>query len=164
MQTNLNRLRRLGLVSVSLIEGYAIGGGAEVSTSTDFRIMTNTEKSYIRFIHHRLSLCPGWGGGSRLVQIIGRKEALKVMLQAEKLPAPKAYELGIVDEIIAGDGIKAAKEFLDVYTDYNVNSTRAIKSLVASGRHYCYCDYRLRGLHYHSRAAGERAVHFQGSV
>ena len=120
MQTNLNRIRRLGLVSVSLIEGFAIGGGAEVSTSTDFRVMTNSEKSYIRFIHHRLSLCPGWGGGSRLVQIIGRNQA------------PKAYELGIVDDILTGDPMKGAKAFLDLYTDYNVNSTRAIKSLVAS--------------------------------
>lgn len=132
MQTNLNRIRRLGLVSVSLIEGFAIGGGAEVSTSTDFRVMTNSEKSYIRFIHHRLSLCPGWGGGSRLVQIIGRNQALKVLLQAEKLPAPKAYELGIVDDILTGDPMKGTKAFLDLYTDYNVNSTRAIKSLVAS--------------------------------
>lgn len=132
MQTNLNRIRRLGLVSVSLIEGFAIGGGAEVSTSTDFRVMTNSEKSYIRFIHHRLSLCPGWGGGSRLVQIIGRNQALKVLLQAEKLQAPKAYELGIVDDILTGDPMKGAKAFLDLYTDYNVNSTRAIKSLVAS--------------------------------
>ena len=85
MQTNLNRIRRLGLVSVSLIEGFAIGGGAEVSTSTDFRVMTNSEKSYIRFIHHRLSLCPGWGGDLRLVQVIERNQALKVLLQAEKL-------------------------------------------------------------------------------
>ena len=37
MQTSLTRLRRLGLVSVCLIEGYAIGGGAEITTCTDFR-------------------------------------------------------------------------------------------------------------------------------
>ena len=37
MQTSLTRLRRLGLVSVCLIEGYAVGGGAELTTSTDFR-------------------------------------------------------------------------------------------------------------------------------
>ena len=83
MQTSLTRLRRLGLVSVALIEGYAIGGGAEISTSTDFRVMVSQEKSYIRFIHNSLSLCPGWGGASRLTQIIGRKSALRVMLGAE---------------------------------------------------------------------------------
>lgn len=132
MQTNLNRLRRLGLVSVSLIEGYAVGGGAEVSTSTDFRVMTSTEKSYIRFIHNKLSLCPGWGGGSRLTQIIGRKKALEVMLQAEKLSAAKAYEYGIVDDIIQGNGYDGAMNFLEQYTQFNVNSTRAIKKIVAS--------------------------------
>lgn len=132
MQTTLTRLRRLGLVSVALIEGYAVGGGAEVSTSTDFRVMTSTEKSYIRFIHNKLSLCPGWGGGSRLTQIVGRKQALKIMLQAEKLSAAKAFEYGIVDDIIQGDGMTGALRFIEEYTQFNVNSTRAIKKIVAS--------------------------------
>lgn len=132
MQTSLTRLRRLGLVSVCLIEGYAIGGGAEITTSTDFRVMKDGEKSYIRFIHNKLSLCQGWGGASRLTQILGRKKALQVLLQAEKLHAAKAYELGFVDDIITGDALEGAKTFLADYTQYNVNSTRAIKRLVAS--------------------------------
>ena len=61
-----------------------------------------------------------------------QEPSLAMLLQAEKLPAPKAYELGIVDDILTGDPMKGAKAFLDLYTDYNVNSTRAIKSLVAS--------------------------------
>lgn len=132
MQTSLTRLRRLGLVSVCLIEGYAIGGGAEITTSTDFRVMKEGEKSYIRFIHNRLSLCQGWGGASRLTQILGRKKALQVLLQAEKLHAAKAFELGFVDDILTGDALEGAKTFLSEYTQYNVNSTRAIKRLVAS--------------------------------
>ena len=143
MQTSLTRIRRLGLVSVALIEGYAIGGGAELSTCTDFRVMPKTEKTYIRFIHNRLSLCPGWGGASRLVQIIGRKAALRVLLQAEKLDALSAYEIGIVDEIISGESLEAAKKFLEKYTQFNVNSTRAIKKLVAS-KNMKELLYRLR--------------------
>lgn len=132
MQTNLTRLRRLGLVSVALIEGYAVGGGAEITTACDFRVMTSTEKSYIRFIHNKLSLCPGWGGASRLTQILGRKKALQVLLQAEKLSASNAHDLGLVDDIILGDGYKGAMTFLEDYTHFNVNSTRAIKRIVAS--------------------------------
>lgn len=132
MQTSLTRLRRLGLVSVALIEGYAIGGGAEISTSTDFRVMVSQEKSYIRFIHNSLSLCPGWGGASRLTQIIGRKSALRVMLGAEKLSAAKAFELGLVDDIVTGDGMEGAKRFLFDFTQYNPTSSQAIKQMVAS--------------------------------
>ena len=132
MQTNLTRLRRLGLVSVALIEGYAVGGGAEITTACDFRVMTSTEKSYIRFIHNKLSLCPGWGGASRLTQILGRKKALEVLLQAEKISASNAHDLGLVDDIIQGDGYKGAMTFLENYTHFNANSTRAIKRIVAS--------------------------------
>lgn len=46
MQTSLTRLRRLGLVSVCLIEGYAIGGGAEITTSTDFRYRMLKENQF----------------------------------------------------------------------------------------------------------------------
>ena len=46
MQTSLTRLRRLGLVSVCLIEGYAIGGGAEITTSTDFRYRVLKENQF----------------------------------------------------------------------------------------------------------------------
>ena len=132
MQTSLTRLRRLGLVSVALIEGYAIGGGAEVSTFADFRVMKSDAHSYIRFIHNRLSLCPGWGGASRLTQIIGRKAALRVLLQAEKLSAAQAHEFGIVDDIVTGDAMEAAKQFLFDYTQFNPVSSQAIKRIVAS--------------------------------
>lgn len=134
MQTSLTRLRRLGLVSVALIEGYAIGGGAEIATSTDFRVMASQEKSYIRFIHNSLSLCPGWGGASRLTQIIGRKAALRVLLEAEKLSATKAHELGLVDDIVTGDGMAEAKRFLFEFTLYDPTSSQSIKRMVASRR------------------------------
>lgn len=94
--------------------------------------MVSQEKSYIRFIHNSLSLCPGWGGASRLTQIIGRKSALRVMLGAEKLSAAKAFELGLVDDIVTGDGMEGAKRFLFDFTQYNPTSSQAIKQMVAS--------------------------------
>ena len=46
--------------------------------------------------------------------------------------AANTLELGFVDDIITGDALEGAKTFLADYTQYNVNSTRAIKRLVAS--------------------------------
>lgn len=40
MQYNLIRLQRLPMVSVALIEGYALGGGAELATGADLRLMS----------------------------------------------------------------------------------------------------------------------------
>ena len=47
--------------------------------------MKEDPKSYIRFIHNSLSLCPGWGGASRLIQIVGRQNALQILLKAEQV-------------------------------------------------------------------------------
>ena len=47
-----NRIRQCDLISVSLIEGPAIGGGAELATCTDYRIMA--ESSWVRFVHASL--------------------------------------------------------------------------------------------------------------
>ncbi|KAJ3358580.1 enoyl CoA hydratase domain-containing protein 1, partial [Allomyces javanicus] len=42
MHDSLTRLRELPLVSFAAVEGYAIGGGAELTTTTDFRIVTHS--------------------------------------------------------------------------------------------------------------------------
>ena len=94
--------------------------------------MKEDEKSYIRFIHNRLSLCPGWGGASRLIQIVGRQKALQILLKAEKLHAREACELGLVNSITTKEGLEGAFSFLEEYTQFNINSTQAIKKLVAS--------------------------------
>lgn len=55
----LNSLKASSSIIVSLVNGPALGGGAEVVTASDFRIMLST--TYIQFYHARRSLSPGWG-------------------------------------------------------------------------------------------------------
>ncbi|XP_025831602.1 ethylmalonyl-CoA decarboxylase-like [Agrilus planipennis] len=60
MQDTLNRLQRLPLISVSLLEGFAIGGGAEVAVSCDYIVVANNAK--FGFVHAKMGLVPVWGG------------------------------------------------------------------------------------------------------
>ncbi|KAG7273241.1 hypothetical protein CRUP_001337 [Coryphaenoides rupestris] len=69
MQDALTRLLRLPLVSVALVEGRALGGGAELTTACDFRLVTRDSR--IQFVHKHMGLVPGWGGAARLVPIRG---------------------------------------------------------------------------------------------
>uniref|UniRef100_A0A8D2PTK6 Ethylmalonyl-CoA decarboxylase n=1 Tax=Zosterops lateralis melanops TaxID=1220523 RepID=A0A8D2PTK6_ZOSLA len=62
MQNTLTRLMRLPLISVALVQGKAFGGGAELTTACDFRLMT--PGSEIRFVHKHMGLVPGWGGAA----------------------------------------------------------------------------------------------------
>jgi len=65
MHNNVSRLANLPLISVCLVRGRAIGGGAELTLSTDFRTFAPTGK--LNFVQARLGILPGMGGGSKLV-------------------------------------------------------------------------------------------------
>ncbi|KFV77223.1 Ethylmalonyl-CoA decarboxylase, partial [Dryobates pubescens] len=77
MQNTLTRLMRLPLISVALVQGKAFGGGAELATACDFRLMS--PGSELRFVHRLMGLAPGWGGGARLVRIVGTGAALRLL-------------------------------------------------------------------------------------
>ena len=62
MTDSLNSLRQSAFVSLCFINGGALGGGAELTTFSDFRIMTSSPKSRIQFVHALLGASPGWGG------------------------------------------------------------------------------------------------------
>lgn len=62
MTDSLNSLRQSAFVSLCFIHGGALGGGAELTTFSDFRIMTSSPKSRIQFVHALLGASPGWGG------------------------------------------------------------------------------------------------------
>lgn len=100
MTDALNRLRQCNLISVTCLNGPALGGGAEICTTTDFRMMSADEKVYIQFVHAKIGASPGWGGARRLTNIVGRKHALKVCAGSAQIRATEALEMGFVDALV----------------------------------------------------------------
>ncbi|KAM9666083.1 ethylmalonyl-CoA decarboxylase [Trichechus inunguis] len=136
MQNTLTRFMRLPLISVALVQGWAVGGGAEVTTACDFRLMT--PGSEIRFIHKEMGLIPSWGGTTRLIEIIGSRQALKVLTGAFKLDSEKALNIGLVDEVLQSSdetqSLKEAREWLQQFIKGPPEIIRALKKSVSSGR------------------------------
>ncbi|KAE9193260.1 hypothetical protein PF004_g21062 [Phytophthora fragariae] len=97
MVDTLTRFRRLPLVSVAVIEGGAFGGGAELATACDFRIIESN--AVIQFVQSRMGVVPGWGGGARLYKIVGRQHALRLLCTAEKVSPQRAMQLQLVEEV-----------------------------------------------------------------
>ena len=58
------RLAALPLLSVCLVGGPAVGGGAELTTCTDLRLATPTAR--VSFVQAVMGVAPGWGGAARL--------------------------------------------------------------------------------------------------
>ena len=92
------RLAALPLVSVAAVEGHAVGGGAELATACDFRVVTPTSK--IQFAHAARGLIPGWGGLSRLRAIVGVKNALFICGSAAVMDAEQAARFHLADAIL----------------------------------------------------------------
>lgn len=121
MQNANFRLSQLPLLTVALIEGHAIGGGAELTMSCDWRLITASGK--IGFVQGSLGISPGWGGGTFLTRRVGYKSALEILSSASLYSAVQAKQLGLVDEILNVDNpensevcLGEAKMFLNKFT------------------------------------------------
>ena len=101
MHDSLWRLTFLPYLTLSLVKGRAIGGGAELCTATDFRVFSPSGS--VTFVQSKMGLTTGWGGGSRLVKIIGQKEALKTLVKSTEIDAQEAEKLGLCDLITYGE-------------------------------------------------------------
>ncbi|XP_033126124.1 ethylmalonyl-CoA decarboxylase-like [Anneissia japonica] len=133
MQNTLSRLQRLPLISVAAIDGRAMGGGAEITTACDFRIMT--EDSMIQFVHRKLGLSPGWGGGARLVNIVGHREALKLLCSSNPMDAATARAIGLSDETVpqTKDPLMETVDWLTPFVNAPYQVVQAIKKVVLAG-------------------------------
>ena len=102
MTDALTRLRNSSLVSLSLLNGPAVGGGAELCTATDFRLMVDDgeKRNHVRFIHAKLGASPGWGGAHRLQSIVGRSQALRLLGGSPRVTPQQAAAMGLVDQVI----------------------------------------------------------------
>lgn len=63
MHDTLLRLHKLPLISVCLLHGPSLGGGAEISVYCDY-LLASTDVAY-GFVHGKLNITPAYGGGSR---------------------------------------------------------------------------------------------------
>ena len=131
MSEATTRLRRLPLVSVSVLEGAAVGGGAELTTCTDFRVAT--ARASISFVQVKMGVAPGWGGASRLVDIVGKRKALQLMLSCQKVGLQEGLDCGLIDaELEEIDPVASAERWLEnlVAGDRAVEVVRTIKNMV----------------------------------
>ncbi|XP_075869077.1 ethylmalonyl-CoA decarboxylase isoform X2 [Nelusetta ayraudi] len=126
---------RLPLISVAMVEGKALGGGAELTTACDFRLMA--PGGVIQFVHKHMGLVPGWGGAARLVRIVGSQGAIKLLAGARKVDPELGLQIGLVNGVLDGSGgsaLQGAEDWLGHYTKGAAPVIQAVKKVVVSGR------------------------------
>ncbi|MEK7862945.1 MAG: enoyl-CoA hydratase/isomerase family protein, partial [Chloroflexota bacterium] len=96
-----DELESIELPVIAAINGVAAGGGLELALSCDFRFAADTAK--LGFPENKVGLIPGSGGCSRLVKLIGLAKAKRLVMSGEMVPARRALEIGLVEEVFAPD-------------------------------------------------------------
>ncbi|MEO8075281.1 MAG: enoyl-CoA hydratase-related protein [Acidobacteriota bacterium] len=91
-------LANLGKPVIAAINGYALGGGCELAMACTIRIAADTAKLGQPEIN--LGIIPGYGGTQRLARLIGRGDALELLLTGSQIPAAEAHRLGLVNRVV----------------------------------------------------------------
>ena len=94
---------------VAAIGGFALGGGLELALACHYRVAA--PKAQLGLPEVKLGILPGSGGTQRLPRAIPMAEAVKMMTSGNSIPAERAKELGLVDELVQGDLLTEAIGF-----------------------------------------------------
>lgn len=111
-QSAFDKLQTLPFPTLSLINGFCLGGGLEMSLACDYRIALDEPKTRLGLPEVLLGIHPGWGGTMRLPRLIGAPAAMDLMLSGRTVSARAAKKMGIVDRIAPQRHLKRAAKVL----------------------------------------------------
>ena len=95
---------------IAAVNGFALGGGCELSMACDIRIAS--EKAKFGQPEVGLGIIPGFGGTQRLPRLVGKGMAKYLIMTAEMIPAEEAYRIGLVEKVVPAESLMEEAEKL----------------------------------------------------
>ena len=83
--------------TISVVDGFALGGGCELALCTDLRVAASTASFGLP--ETGLAIIPGAGGTQRLSRLIGVSKAKELIFTGDRLNAEQALEAGLVNHV-----------------------------------------------------------------
>jgi enoyl-CoA hydratase len=117
-QSVFARLERLPVASIAIINGFAFGGGLELSLACTFRIAARNAKMGLPEI--KLGLIPGYGGTQRLPRLVGPARAAEMIMTGRTVDAEEAYRIGLLNRLYDGDALPAGMAFAREFTMHSL--------------------------------------------
>lgn len=93
---------------IAAVNGFALGGGCEISMSCDIRICS--DNAVFGQPEVGLGITPGFGGTQRLARLVGPGMAKQMIYTARNIKADEAYRIGLVNAVYPQEELMAAAE------------------------------------------------------
>lgn len=104
------KLETFPIPVIAAVNGFALGGGCEISMSCDIRICS--DNAVFGQPEVGLGITPGFGGTQRLARIVGPGMAKQMIYSARNIKADEAFRIGLVNAVYPQEELMAAAEKL----------------------------------------------------
>jgi len=131
-QDMANSLEELDKMTISAVDGYAVGGGLEITMASDFVIAT--KRAIWGMPEVDSGITPGWGGTTRMSRYIGKRRTKEINIIGALMPAARAVEWGLWNRVVPDDGLdREVEALLEVLRPKNQQACRQLKYIINRG-------------------------------
>ena len=126
------KLETFDIPVIAAVNGFALGGGCEISMSCDIRLCS--ENAIFGQPEVGLGITPGFGGTQRLARLVGPGMAKQMIYTARNIKADEAYRIGLVNAVYPQEELlDAAKKLAATITKQAPIAVRACKKAINDG-------------------------------
>ena len=131
-QDMANTLEELDKITICAVDGYAVGGGLEITMASDFVIAT--DRAIWGMPEVDSGITPGWGGTTRMSRYIGKRRTKEINIIGALMPAKKAVDWGLWNRVVPPDRLDQEVEaLLGVLRLKNQQACRQLKYIINRG-------------------------------
>lgn len=131
-QRMADALEELDKITIAAVDGFAVGGGLEITMACDFVVATRRARWGMPEVD--VGITPGWGGTTRMARLIGRRMTKEINLLGALHPAVRATQLGLWNRVVADDRLNAEVDALiELVLSKNQQALRQLKFIINRG-------------------------------
>ena len=131
-QNMANQLEELDKMTVAAVDGFAVGGGLELTMACDFVVAT--ERSRWGMPEVDVGLTPGWGGTTRMSRLIGRRRTKEINFLGALHPARRAVEWNLWNRVVPDGTLEAeVSALIEVLRTKHQQGLRQLKFIINRG-------------------------------
>ncbi len=131
-QNTFSSLEKMDIPVIAAINGFALGGGLELAMGCDIRIASTKAKFGQPEVN--LGLIPGYAGTQRLPRLVGKGDALLLLLTGDMIGADDALRMGLVQKIVEPEQLmEDVMKIAKTIASKGPQAVRKVKKVVNEG-------------------------------